>query len=136
MFKHLDLLLCAQSAHGSEWVKIGSLFSSKDTLSRMSKPMTVYKFCCARCKSCYIGETTKVATVRGLEHLHTDKESSVYKHLQAKPECRSACDISCFTAIDHADTSYRLKIKEALHIQWNKPILNKQIKHYTVQLNL
>ena len=89
--------------------KVGSLFSTKDKLSKMSKPMTVYKFCCARCNSCYIGETTKVPTVRALEHLETDKLSSVYKHLKANPECKAACDISCFTAIDNAETKFKLK---------------------------
>ena len=116
--------------------KVGSLFSTKDTLSRMSKPMTVYKFCCARCNSCYIGETTKVASVRGLEHLKTDTGSAVFKHLQAESACKAACDISCFTVIDRACTQFQLKIKEALHIQWEKPKLNVQIKHYKIQLSL
>ena len=116
--------------------KIGSLFSTKDKLGKMSKPMTVYKFCCARCKSCYIGETIKVASVRAREHLFSDKLSAVYKHLNSNPQCKAVSDISCFSAIDHADTQFKLKIKESFHIQWEKPILNKQIKHYNVKLSL
>ena len=116
--------------------KIGSVFSTKDKLGNMSKPMTVYKFCCARCNSCYIGETTKVASVRANEHLFSDKLSAVHKHLLSNPECKAVSDISCFSAIDHAETQFQLKIKQSFHINWENPVLNKQMKHYNVQLSL
>ena len=38
----------------------------------------------------------------------------------ANPNCRDLCDDSCFIKIDHALSSFRLKLKEALHITWLK----------------
>lgn len=40
--------------------------------------------------------------------------------------CKNLCDESCFQVIDYASSPFRLKIKEALHINWLKPNLNKQ----------
>jgi len=31
------------------------------------------------------------------------------------------------TVSDHASTTFQLKIKEAIHIQWEKPTLNHQL---------
>ena len=44
--------------------------------------------------------------------------------------CRSVCDEHCFEIIDQASNYYYLQIKEALHIHWEKPSLNVQVKHY------
>ena len=38
--------------------------------------------------------------------------------------------------LDSANSYHHLKIKEALHIIWEKPILNKQVQHFDVPLNL
>ena len=46
-----------------------------------------------------------------------------------------ACNEDCFTILDSANTYHHLKIKEALHIMWEKPILNKQVQHFDVLLN-
>ena len=64
------------------------------------------------------------------EHLKSDKSSHVYKHLHESPQCKSLCSEDCFSILDTADTKYILKIKEALHMSWIKPDLNKQVKHY------
>ena len=34
-----------------------------------------------------------------------------------------------FNTLDHASTTFQLKIKEASHIQWKKPTLNHQLYH-------
>ena len=41
-----------------------------------------------------------------------------------------------FEIIDQASTGYDLKIKEALHILWEKPSLNIQVKHFNLKLTL
>ena len=53
--------------------KTGDLSSSKD--------FVVYKFVCAGCQSCYIGETKRHLPTRINEHLVTDKKSYILKHL-------------------------------------------------------
>ena len=39
-----------------------------------------------------------------------------------------------FKIIAHVQSEYVLKIKEAMHIEWLKPDLNKQKKHVTLNL--
>ena len=55
--------------------------------------------------------------------LFTDKNSHIFKHLKSSSSCRDACVEGC------------LKIKEALHIMWERPNLNKQLQHYNVSLS-
>ena len=82
--------------------KLKSFFSTKDKV--MLKSHVVYKFCCARCKSCYVGFTKRHYNVRVHEHLNTDSTSHIYKHLKSNAQCRTQCDESCFEIIDHANT--------------------------------
>ena len=69
------------------------------------------------------------------EHLFSDKNSHIYKHLKSSSACREACNEICFAVLDSAGTAYKLKIKEALHIMWEGPKLNKQLNHYNISLN-
>ena len=78
----------------------------------------------------YVGETNRHLAMRILEHLKYDKSSHVYKHLDQSSQCKSLCSEGCFSILNSADTKYKLKVKEALHISWLKPDLNKQVKHY------
>ena len=109
--------------------KIGDLFSAKDVLPNALKSYVVYKFTCAGCQTCYVGETRRHLTTRIHEHLVTDKKSHILQHLKSNPTCRDVCNNDCFEIIDYASSSFRLKVKEALHIKWLKPELNKQKKH-------
>ena len=93
----------------------------------------VYHFKCANCGICYIGETTQQFIIRVNEHLHTDKNSAVYKHLHESENC-IASDRNSFSIIDRACTEFQLRIKEAFHIQKMQPILNRQIKSVNVEL--
>ena len=116
--------------------KLQDLFSSKDCLPVALKSFVVYKFTCAGCQSCYIGETKRHLPTRIKEHLQTDKKSHILQHLNENPNCRDLCDDSCFTIIDHASSSFRLKLKEALHITWLKPVLNKQKNHVSITISV
>ena len=58
--------------------KTGDLFSSKDCLPSALKSFVVYKFVCAGCQSCYIGETKRHLPTRINEHLVTDKKSHIF----------------------------------------------------------
>ena len=35
----------------------------------------------------------------------------------------------CFTILGSAVSKFQIKIKEAMHIKWENPILNQQLKH-------
>ena len=55
------------------------------------------------------------------------------KHLSAEPVyLRQAFPTKCFTILDSASTYHQLKIKEALHILWEKPVLSKEVQHLDV----
>ena len=48
--------------------------------------------------------------------------------------CRNLCWEARFSTLDSAPTVFQLKIKEALHIEWEQPSLNKQLKHLNLSL--
>ena len=109
--------------------KVSSFFSLKDKMPSALRSYVVYKFYCAGCNASYVGETTRYFNVRVHEHLHKKSQpSSVFTHLEADKKCRNACDSSCFDVIDKDNSPFRLKIKEAIYTEWQKPNLNKQKK--------
>ena len=115
--------------------KISSFFSSKDKIPEALRSLVVYHFICASCGASYIGETYRHLDERINEHLKS-KSSHIYKHLEENSDCKQACDKSCFRIIDRASSAFRLKIKEALHINWLKPTLNKQVKHLALSITV
>ena len=94
----------------------------------------VYQFTCAGCNACCIGETRSNLKKRIEEHLGKDKNSLLLKHLQENTHCKQVGNFDCFDVIDRDTSHFRLQLKEAMHITWKKPILNKQIKHFTLTI--
>ena len=81
------------------------MFSAKDPVPFALKSHVVYKFVCGSCNASYIGETTRHLATRIKEHLETDKQSHVYKHLLSSSACKLVCDENCFFILDHAQSS-------------------------------
>ena len=100
------------------------MFGVEDTIRRKLRPCVVYRFLCADCNTCYVGETSKHWSTRVREHLVSDRTSYIFGHLHNSPQCRTLCSDKRFNILDHASTTFQLKIKEAIHIQWEKPTLN------------
>ena len=94
--------------------KIGSMFSTKDRIPSFLKSMLVYKFVCASCNTCYVGETARHLPTRIKEQLKTDKKLHIYQHLSSNQNCFNCCTDNCFSILDYALTKYQLKIKETL----------------------
>ena len=107
----------------------GKLFSMKDPIPGRLHSCVVYKFACAVCNACYVGETTRHFSTCVREHLVSDKASNIFKHLQNSEHCRALSSVDCFHILDHASTRFQLKIKEAFHIQRQQPSLNQQVHH-------
>ena len=82
-----------------------------------------------------IGETTRHLRTRAREHLLSDKSSHVYRHLQSSRACHDSCNTECFTILDSAASKFQIKVKEALHIKWENPILNQQLRHLDLSLS-
>ena len=77
-------------------------FSYKDPLPFHLQSFIVYKFVCANCKVCYVGETTRHFITRINEHLQKDAKSNIFKHLQESRACNSVCNKDCFPVTDQA----------------------------------
>ena len=90
----------------------------------------VYKLICAEYNSAYVGEMSRHLSNRVREHPSTDKNSNIFIHLRSSDQCKNACNDSCLTILDSANTYHNLKIKEALHIMWEK-----QVQHFDVLFN-
>ena len=43
-----------------------------------------------------------------------DRASHIIKHLQNSKQCRNSCSNEYFSILDHAFTTFQLKIKEAI----------------------
>ena len=76
--------------------KIGKLLSVKDPIPGGLRSRVVYKFACAGCNACYVGETTRHFSTSVREHLVTDKASHIFKHLHNSEHCRALCLVDCF----------------------------------------
>ena len=82
------------------------------------------------------GVLVMILATRVREHLSSDKNSHIFQHINGSEACRSLCSEDCFSILDTASTPFQLKIKEALHIAWEKPSLNKQVNHVNLTLSL
>ena len=61
-----------------------------------------------------------------------DESSSIWKRIKSLNYLHILLIMKVrrhFEIIDSASTPFRLKLKGAMHIIWNKPSLNKQQKH-------
>ena len=115
--------------------KISSYFSLKDKNLKKLISHVVYHFTCSVCNSTYIGCTRRHFQTRTHEHLNTDKQSHIFKHVHSNKCNQAVHSIESFKILDRANTFYTLKIKEAMHIQWQKPVINAQKKN-SVRLTL
>ena len=70
------------------------------------------------------------------EHLEKDKKSHIYSHLQENPQCQEKVNSDCSEIIAPASSYFRLQIKEAMHINWRKPELSKQVKHVGITISI
>ena len=68
----------------------------------------------------FIGETSRHFATRVKEHLSTDKNSHVYKHVNGLPNCKRKCSVGCFKIVDSANSRHCLKLKEAIYISRSK----------------
>ena len=116
--------------------KINRLFSVKDPIPNVLKSCVVYEFSCSSCNARYIGETVRHLSTRINEHLFSDKQSHIFKHLSSSIDCKSAASSDSFKILDTANSPYQLKIKEALYIMASKPELNTQVKHFNTTINM
>ena len=95
-------------------------FLSKDCLPVALKFIAVYKFTCAGCQSCYIGEAKRHLPTRIKEHLQTDPKSHILQHMNENPNWRELCDGSCFIIIPDFRVARPLCFPAEIFRRWCK----------------
>ena len=70
------------------------------------------------------------------EHLVSDQNSHIFKHLVKSPNCKTMCTPNCFEILDSAKSTFDLKLQEAFDIRHKNPELNKQVHHIDTFLTL
>ena len=101
--KDLDINLVFSS------YKIGNMFGVKDPIPGGLLSSVVYKFTCAGCNACYVGETVRHFCTRVKKHLISDRASHIFKHLQNSENCHASSSADCFCVLDHDSTSFNLR---------------------------
>ena len=112
--------------------KVADMFNVKDPIPKFLKSFVVYKFVCPACNACYVGETTRHLSTRIKEHLERYKKSHIFAYLVNNETSKALSTERCFEIIDSTFTPFKLKLKEAMHILWKKPSVNKQQKHVSI----
>ena len=71
---------------------------------------SVFKYNCARCNSCFIGETYHHFQARIDERTKTDKNWIIYKHLPENEDFFNSfmCEVDCFLTLGSAN---RISVK-------------------------
>ena len=112
------------------------LTNVKKSVPKYLRSFIVSRVTCPGCNASYIGKTTRHLTTRIEEHLETDKMPYIFKHLNTNRKHKELCHTECFEIINSASFSYRLKLKEAMRITWEKPSLNKQVKLVGISITI
>ena len=111
--------------------KISSSFPYKDVLPKAVRSSVIYKFCCERCSSEYVGSTTRSLIVRSSEHagwshrtgnrFSSPSASNIRDHTET---CGSPISLDHFTIINQCNNSIDLRILESIYIHKLQPKLN------------
>ena len=121
--------------------KIVNHFHFKDVLPIKLCSGIVYSFICNSCNAIYYGKTKHHFYVRTAEHieiwhltnkrLKNAKQSAILDHLLT---CDCNINFNDFTILSKDSNNINLLIKESLLMSRDKPILNKAVKSFSLEL--
>ena len=75
----------------------------------------------------YIGKTIRHLATRVKEHGFSPSPSAVSNHLSSCETCKLNFSCDSFLIIDSGKNDFEVTIKEALHIKFKKPTINRQL---------
>ena len=110
--------------------KLGKLSKLKSQFDRKDQSNVVYKVNCKDCPAYYIGMATRRLHQRLHEHSTSDC-SALYCH---SSETGHEIDYSNPSILDMDNIKSRLLIKETLHIQSSKSMLNRNVGSFELKL--
>ena len=121
--------------------KIVNHFHFKDVLPKKLCSDIFYRFKCNSCNTIYYSKTKRHLYVRAAEHmgilhltnkrLKNVKQSAISDHLLT---CDCNINFDDFTILSKDSNNINLLIKESLLISRDKPILNKTVKSFSLEL--
>ena len=121
--------------------KMVNHFQLKVVLPKKLCSGIVYSFKCNSCNAIYYGKTKRHFYVRAAEHmgilhltnkrLKNVKQSAISDHLLT---CDCNINFDDFTILSKDSNNINLLIKESLLISRDKPILNKTVKSFSLEL--
>ena len=121
--------------------RISNLFNFKDVVNTKLSSHIVYKFIGSCCNATYCGQTQRHFFVRASEHLaitastgkfvKQPKKSAIFDHILLDGHKASFDNFSIFLT---ESNPFELQLKESLLISRDKPILNKNIYSFPLEL--
>ena len=121
--------------------KIVDHFHFKDVIPNKLCSGIVFSFKCNSCNAIYYGKTKRHFYVRAAEHmgishltnkrLKNVKQSAISDHVLT---CDCNINFNNFTILSKDSNNINLLIKESLLISRDKPILNKTVKSFPLEL--
>ena len=108
--------------------EVKNYFSLKCCTSLPLLANVVYKFKCLRhANNIYIGKTIRHLATRVKEHGTSPSNSAVSNHLTSCETCKLNFSCDSFSIMDSGKNDFEVTIKEALHIKFKKPTINRQL---------
>ena len=121
--------------------RFNTLFRFKDSLEKKIRSEIIYRYTCSNCKVAYYGKTFRHFYARAGEHMgisnHTGKrlknvmQSAISDYLLL---CNCAINFDDFDILAAESNKFKLLLRESLLIKRDKPILNRTIKSFPLEL--
>ena len=136
-----DLPYCKLKIIFRSKCRLNTLFRSKDPLEKKIRSGIIYRYTCSNCKVTYYGKTFHHFYTRAAEHmgisnptgkrLKNVKQSAISDHLL---QCSRTINFDDFSILATDSNKSKLLLRESLLIKRDKPILNRAIKSFSLEL--
>ena len=121
--------------------RLNTLLRFKDSLEKKIRSGIIYRCTCSNCKVTYYGKTFRHFYTRAAEHmgisnltgkrLKTVMQSAISDHLL---QCNCTINFDDFDILATESNKFKLLLRESLLIKHDKPILNRTIKSFPLEL--
>ena len=115
--------------------------STKDKLLKALRSSVMYRYCCERCSSEYVGSTTRSLLVRSSEHagrshrtgnrFSSPPSSNIREHAE---NCGSPITLDQFSILSECPHNSELRILESIFIHKLAPVMNDHQSAYPLSL--
>ena len=137
----IDLPYCKLNIIFRSNCRLSTLFRFKDPLKKKIRSGITYRYTCSNCKVNYYGKTFCHFNTRAAEHmgisnltgkrLKNVKQSAISDHLL---QCNCALNFDDFSILATDCNKFKLLLRESLLIKRDKPILNRTVKLFPLEL--